>query len=85
MVNRCVGRILELGALVGTLLLSATGGFVFMRAFRAVAMGGAGVDALTNVRMTGPSRTLLAGVGTALSVLTVVESEALAMTRALCR
>jgi hypothetical protein len=78
MMSSHIRRILKLGLLMGDMVVSAAGCFVFVPGFRAVAMGLERPDARTSMRADGRSTRRLAGIGAALFLLAFVASEAAA-------
>ena len=78
MMSSHIRRILKLGLLMGDMVVSAAGCFVFMRGFRVVAMGQERPDARSSMRADGRSTKPLAGIGAALFLLAFVASEAAA-------
>jgi hypothetical protein len=78
-----VRRIFKFGPLLWNLVVSAAGGFVFMRGFRLVALGKEGSDSAVAIRTTGLFGRPMAGIGAALFLLVFVSSEALATIRVL--
>ncbi len=78
-----IRRISKLGLLIGDMVVSAAGGFVFMRGFRVVAMGQEGPDTRSSMRAVGRYTKPLAGIGAALFLLAFVASEAAATVLAL--
>ncbi len=83
MISNHVRRVLKLGLLMGDMVVSAAGCFVFMRSFRLVALGQEGLDARSSIRAEGRSTKPLAGIGAALFLLVFVASEAAATVVAL--
>lgn len=78
MMSNHIRRILKFGLLMGDIVLSAAGCFVFMRGSRVVAMGQQRPDARSSMRADGRSTKPLAGIGAALFLLAFVASEAAA-------
>jgi len=85
MMSHLLRRMLKLGPFMGDLAVSVTGCFVFMRGFRAVAMGPERPDARSSMRADGKSTKPLEGIGAALFLLAFVASEAAATIVALRR
>jgi hypothetical protein len=85
MMSHFLRRMLKLGPFMGDLAVSATGCFVFMRGFRAVAMGPEKPDARSSMRADGRPHKQLAGIGAALFLLAFVAGEAAATIVALRR
>jgi hypothetical protein len=81
--NCSVRRILNLGPLMLDLCASSVGCFVFTSAFRWFAMEKEGSDTVASIRVVGPARKTLAGIGAALFLLAFVNTEALATIRTL--
>ena len=73
-----IRRILNFGLLIGDVVVSAAGCFVFMRCSRVVATGQERPDAGSSMRADGRSIKPLAGIGAALFLLAFVASEAAA-------
>ena len=78
MMSSHIRRILNLGLLMGDMVVSAAGCFVFMRGFWVVATGQERPDARSSMRADGRSTKPLAGIGAALFLLAFVASEAAA-------
>ena len=78
MMSSHIRCILNLGLLMGEMVVSAAGCFVFMRGFRVVAMGQERPEARSSMRADGRSAMPLAGIGAALFLLAFVASEAAA-------
>ena len=78
MMSNHLRRILKLGSLMGDMVVSAAGCFVFLRGFRVVATGEERPDARSSMRVDGRSTKSLAGIGAALFLLAFVASEAAA-------
>ena len=53
MMSNHIRRILKLGLLMGDMVVSAAGCFVFMRSFRVVTLGQEGPDARSSIRAEG--------------------------------
>jgi hypothetical protein len=85
MMNSFAGRFLKLGPLARDLFVSAAGSFAFTRCFRLIAIGREESDTGSSIRVAGPSRKPLAGIGAALFLLAFITSEALATIRAFGR
>jgi hypothetical protein len=81
MMSSHISRILKLGLLMGDMVVSAAGCFVFMRGFRVVTGGQEGTDARSSMRAHDAKP--LAGIGAALFLLAFVASEAAATVVAL--
>jgi hypothetical protein len=83
MISSFVRRTLKFGSFMWNLVVSAAGGFVFMRGFRLVALGKEVSDSASSIRATGLFGKPLPGIGAALFLLAFVTSEALATIRVL--
>lgn len=83
MMSTYVRRILKLGPLMGDMVVSAAGCFVFMRGFRVVAMGQERPDTRSSMRAVGRFTKPFTGIGAALFLLAFVASEAAATVVAL--
>ena len=81
--SRFVRRASKLGPLMGDLVVSATGCFVFMRGFRLVATEEKGSGTGSSMPINRRSPTPLAGIGAELFLLAFVASEAMAAIAAL--
>ena len=78
MMSSHIRRILNLGLLMGDMVVSAAGCFVFPLGFRAVVMAQERPDARSSMRADGRSIKPLAGIGAALFLLAFDASEAAA-------
>ena len=76
--SRHLRRILKLGPVLGEMVESAAGCFVFMRGFRLVAIEKRGSDTAASMRADGRSTKPLAGIDAAFFLLAFVASEAAA-------
>lgn len=83
--NHILRRIATLGPVMGDLVASAAGCFVFSRGFRLVAMDEEDSDTESSVHGEGRSPRLLAGIGAAIFLLVFIAGEALAAVVALRR
>jgi hypothetical protein len=83
MMNRFLRSISRLGPVMGDLVASAAGCFVFTRGFRLVAMGEeeSGTESPVHGKVRSPK--LLAGIGAAIFLLFFIASETLATVVAL--
>jgi hypothetical protein len=83
--NCFVRCILRLGSLMGCLLASSAGCFVFTRASSLAATEREGSDSEATIRAGGGSSKHLAGIGAALFLMAFVTSEVLLAIRALAQ
>lgn len=77
MMNRLFRSISRLGPVMGDIVVSAAGCFVFTRGFRLVALSEEEPDRESPVHGTVRSPRLFAGIGAAILVLVFISSEAL--------
>jgi hypothetical protein len=75
MMRRLTRRILKFGSLLGGMIMSGTGCFVFVHHFRVVAVGHERPDAQPSMRVDRKSKTPFEGTGAALFLLAFVASE----------
>jgi lipid-binding SYLF domain-containing protein len=78
MMSHVLRRLSKLGPIMGNLVASATGCFVFTPGFRLVAMDEEGSDSESPVRVYGKSPGLSAGISAAIFLMVFITSEALA-------
>ena len=78
MMSRFVHRVFKLGPLMGDLVVSGAGFFVFMRGFPFIVTQQNRSEAEPPMRVADPPCKPLAGIGAALFFFTFVASEALA-------
>ena len=83
MMNCSERRILNLGSLMWDVCVSSVGCFVFTSGFRSLSMEKEGSETGDSIRVLGPARKTLAGIGAALFLLAFVTTEAFATIRAL--
>jgi len=77
MMSDLVHRTLKMGLIIGYLIASAAGCFLFTRGFRLIAMDDAGSSTASPSRVIDGSPKLWAGMDAALFLLAFVTSEAL--------
>jgi hypothetical protein len=76
MTTQILQRMSKYGPMLGDMVASAAGCFVFTRGFRLVRMGMDGPDTASSMRAEGKPPRPLAGIGASLFLLAFVTSEA---------